>query len=154
MAKSALGRPGLSTAGTRGSLGAVWRPFGPTTRLVRPESQGTLRSSLRVMRRAHSSTQITAAEEDLLARLPEGTLMQRAAAGLSQGVADLIGRVYGSRVLLLVGAGNNGGDALYAGARLARRGALVDAVLLNPDRAHPAGLEAYRAAGGQVVEAP
>ena len=30
---------------------------------------------------------------------------------------------YGARVLLLVGAGDNGGDTLYAGARLARRGA-------------------------------
>src|SRR4051812_46060035 len=104
------------------------------------------------MRRAHSSSQIKAAEEELLARLPEGTLMHRAAAGLAQGVADLLGRGYGSRVILLVGAGNNGGDALYAGARLARRGAVVDAVLLSGDKAHPAGLAAYRAAGGQVVD--
>ena len=33
--------------------------------------------------------------------------------------------MYGSRVVLLVGSGDNGGDALYAGARLARRGAGV-----------------------------
>lgn len=64
------------------------------------------------------------------------------------------GRVYGSRVLLLVGSGDNGGDALYAGARLARRGAGVRALLLAPDRAHPGGLAALLAAGGQVVDGP
>lgn len=48
--------------------------------------------------------------------------MQRAAAGLAVVCAQLLGRVYGSRVVLLVGSGDNGGDALYAGARLARRG--------------------------------
>ncbi len=48
--------------------------------------------------------------------------MQRAAAGLAAACADVLGRVYGSRVVLLVGSGDNGGDALYAGARLARRG--------------------------------
>ncbi|WP_435855288.1 NAD(P)H-hydrate dehydratase [Streptomyces malaysiensis] len=86
-----------------------------------------------------------------MARLPQGALMQRAAAGLAAACADLLGRVYGSRVALLVGSGDNGGDALYAGARLARRGARVTAVLLNPDRAHGGGLAALRAAGGRVA---
>src|SRR5207247_2328618 len=45
----------------------------------------------------------------------------------------------------------NGGDALYAGARLAARGAAVTAVLLAPERAHAAGLAALRAAGGRAV---
>jgi hydroxyethylthiazole kinase-like uncharacterized protein yjeF len=106
------------------------------------------------VRAAHTVAQVRDAEEPLLASLPEGALMQRAAAGLAHAVAELLGRVYGARALLLVGAGNNGGDALYAGARLARRGALVDAVLLAPDKAHPAGLAAYRAAGGRVVTSP
>ena len=48
--------------------------------------------------------------------------MQRAAAGLASAVLDLLGRAYGARVVLLVGSGDNGGDALYAGAMLARRG--------------------------------
>jgi hydroxyethylthiazole kinase-like uncharacterized protein yjeF len=87
-----------------------------------------------------------------MARLPEGALMQRAAAGLAAACADLLGRVYGSRVVLLVGSGDNGGDALYAGARLARRGAGVKAVLLAPDRAHPGGLAALRRAGGSVAQ--
>lgn len=86
--------------------------------------------------------------------------MQRAAAGLAAACADLLGRgdgrsrgrVYGSRVVLLVGSGDNGGDALYAGARLARRGAGVTAVLLAPERAHAAGLAALRRAGGRTVE--
>ena len=73
-----------------------------------------------------------------MARVPEGTLMQRAASGLAVAVADLLGGVYGARVLLLVGAGDNGGDALYAGALLARRGAGVEAVLLS-DKAHDEG---------------
>ncbi|CAL9307056.1 Bifunctional NAD(P)H-hydrate repair enzyme Nnr [Streptomyces sp. SudanB148_2056] len=86
-----------------------------------------------------------------MARLPEGALMQRAAAGLAAACADVLGRVYGSRVVLLVGSGDNGGDALYAGARLARRGAGVRAVLLAPGRAHAGGLAALRRAGGSVV---
>ena len=66
---------------------------------------------------------------------------------------DRHGGVYGRRVLLLVGAGNNGGDTLFAGARLARRGAEVRAVLLSPDRVHAGGLAALTAAGGRVVSA-
>ncbi|GAA4922841.1 bifunctional ADP-dependent NAD(P)H-hydrate dehydratase/NAD(P)H-hydrate epimerase [Nonomuraea thailandensis] len=87
-----------------------------------------------------------------MARLPEGTLMQRAAAGLAAVCADLLGRVYGRRVVLLVGSGDNGGDALYAGERLARRGARVDAVLAG-SRTHEAGLRALLDAGGRVAEA-
>ncbi len=106
------------------------------------------------MRRAHTVEQVRAAEEALMAALPDGVLMQRAAAGLAHAIVDFLGSAYGARVLLLVGAGNNGGDALYAGRRLVERGAGVDAVLLAPDRAHAEGLTAFRAAGGRVVEAP
>jgi len=79
--------------------------------------------------------------------------MQRAAAGLAVACAQLLGRVYGSRVVLLVGSGDNGGDALYAGARLARRGVAVAAVLLAPERTHPGGLAALLRAGGRTVAA-
>ncbi|MFI1222814.1 MULTISPECIES: NAD(P)H-hydrate dehydratase [unclassified Streptomyces] len=109
------------------------------------------------MRRAYSVETVRAAEAALMQRLPEGALMRRAAAGLAVACGDLLrrnGRVYGSRVLLLVGSGDNGGDALYAGARLARRGAGVRALLLAPDRAHPGGLAALLAAGGQVADGP
>ncbi|WP_079141037.1 NAD(P)H-hydrate dehydratase [Streptomyces sp. LUP47B] len=103
------------------------------------------------MRTAYSVETVRTAERELMARLPEGALMQRAAAGLAAACADLLGRVYGRRVVLLVGSGDNGGDALYAGARLARRGAGVTAVLLAPERAHAGGLAALRRAGGRTV---
>ncbi|WP_124269639.1 NAD(P)H-hydrate dehydratase [Streptomyces sp. ADI96-02] len=109
------------------------------------------------MRRAYSVETVRAAEAALMQRLPDGALMRRAAAGLATACGDLLrrnGRVYGSRVLLLVGGGDNGGDALYAGARLARRGAGVRALLLSPEKAHPGGLAALLAAGGRVVDGP
>ncbi len=62
------------------------------------------------------------------------------------------GRVYGSRVLLVVGSGNNGGDALFAGARLARRGVAVTAWRVG-STVHEAGWAALRAAGGREVDA-
>lgn len=105
------------------------------------------------MRTAYSVESVRAGERVVMARGPEGVLMQRAAAGLAAECAQLLGKVYGARVTLLVGSGDNGGDALYAGARLARRGAGVSAVLLAPERAHSGGLAALRAAGGVVVGA-
>jgi hydroxyethylthiazole kinase-like uncharacterized protein yjeF len=103
------------------------------------------------MRSAHTVEQVRAAEADLMARLPEGALMRRAASGLAHAVSDLLGSTYGARVLLLVGSGDNGGDALYAGADLARRGACVAARLLSAERTHAAGLAALTRAGGRVV---
>ena len=102
------------------------------------------------MRAAHTVEQVRAAEAALMATLPEGALMQRAAAGLASAVIDLMGGAYGRHVLLLVGPGDNGGDALYAGALLARRGAGVE-VLPVADRVHEAGLAALRRAGGRQV---
>ncbi|MFJ4339011.1 NAD(P)H-hydrate dehydratase [Streptomyces sp. NPDC088915] len=107
------------------------------------------------MRTAYRVETVRAAEAALMTRLPEGALMSRAAAGLAAACCSLLGkgRVYGSRVVLLVGTGDNGGDALYAGARLARRGAGVTAVLLGA-RAHEGGLAAFRAAGGRIADDP
>jgi ADP-dependent NAD(P)H-hydrate dehydratase / NAD(P)H-hydrate epimerase len=104
------------------------------------------------MRPAFDVAQIRAAEEPLIAALPPGTLMQRAATALARRCADLLGGTYGARVVLLVGSGNNGGDALFAGVRLLRRGARVDALLVGGS-AHDDGLAAFRAAGGRVHEA-
>jgi hydroxyethylthiazole kinase-like uncharacterized protein yjeF len=103
------------------------------------------------MRQAHTVEEVRAAEKELMATLPEGTLMARAAHGLAYAVIDFLGGAYGRRVRLLVGSGDNGGDALFAGAVLARRGAQVDAVLLGTP--HEAGLAAFRTAGGRVVSA-
>lgn len=94
------------------------------------------------------------AERELMATLPEGALMQRAAAALAAQCARILGGPYGARVVLLVGGGDNGGDALYAGARLARRGAQVEAVLERPDRVHQGGLAALRDSGGRVSDRP
>lgn len=60
-------------------------------------------------------------------------------------------RVRGVPILVFVGPGNNGGDGLYAGANLARRGAAVTALLVS-GRVHRRGLEAARQAGVQVLE--
>jgi hydroxyethylthiazole kinase-like uncharacterized protein yjeF len=100
--------------------------------------------------RAHTVEDVRRAEAAVMARLPEGALMQTAAAGLAAAVLDLLGGGYGRRVLLLVGPGDNGGDALWAGARLAGRGARVEALLLA-DRVHEAGLAALRSAGGHAT---
>ncbi|MFI6713364.1 NAD(P)H-hydrate dehydratase [Nonomuraea sp. NPDC050478] len=96
---------------------------------------------------AYTADQIRTAERALMATLPQGTLMLRAATGLAAVCAAMLPRVYGSRVVLLVGSGDNGGDALHAGAVLARRGAGVTAVLAG-SRVHEAGLAALLAAGG------
>lgn len=103
------------------------------------------------MRSAHRVETVRTAERTLMARLPDGALMQRAAAGLAAACADTLPRVYGSRVVLLTGSGDNGGDTLYAGARLAKRGAGVTAVLLTPDRTHTAALKALLRAGGTTA---
>lgn len=103
------------------------------------------------MRLAHTVAQVRAAEGALMRDLPDGALMQRAAAGLAHAVLDLLGGGYGRRVLLLVGSGDNGGDALYAGVVLRRRGVAVDVRLLGSSH-HEAGLGALLAAGGRLVD--
>jgi ADP-dependent NAD(P)H-hydrate dehydratase / NAD(P)H-hydrate epimerase len=117
------------------------------------------------MRNAHSVAAVRAAEGALMAQLPDGALMQRAAAGLAATCAALLrqagraggagrGRsVYGSRVAVLVGSGDNGGDALYAAARLADRGAAVIAIAAA-GRIHEGGAAALAGGGGRVIEAP
>jgi hydroxyethylthiazole kinase-like uncharacterized protein yjeF len=96
--------------------------------------------------RAHPVAQVRAAEEPLLkAGVP---LMARASTGLAVAVARRLPYVYGARVVLLVGKGNNGADALWAGAWLARRGAAVVAVLTATPVA--SALEAFLRAGGRV----
>ncbi len=108
------------------------------------------------MIRAWRVGDVRAAEAVRLGEVPDGALMQRAAAGLATVCArlllDVAGGVAGRRAALLVGAGNNGGDALWAGARLARRGVRVDAVLCARP-VHAEGLAALRAAGGRAVDA-
>jgi hydroxyethylthiazole kinase-like uncharacterized protein yjeF len=86
-------------------------------------------------------------------------LMQRAADGLARIVGDLLddpavrpGDGPGS-VLLLVGSGDNGGDALFAGARLAAAGRHV-AILRVGSRVHEAGLAAALDGGARLLDGP
>jgi hydroxyethylthiazole kinase-like uncharacterized protein yjeF len=102
------------------------------------------------MRNAHATAEVRVAERALLSRLPDGALMSRAAAGLASVCAGLLGQVYGSRVAILAGSGDNGGDALYAGARLASRGAAVTAIAAS-ERVHEGGAAALRGAGGRLA---
>jgi ADP-dependent NAD(P)H-hydrate dehydratase / NAD(P)H-hydrate epimerase len=104
------------------------------------------------MRYAHQVSKVRAAEQALMAQVPPGALMQRAAAGLASVSVGLVGKVPGSRVVVLAGSGDNGGDALFAGARLAGRGAAVLAVMAG-SRVHEQGAAALRAAGGRLASA-
>lgn len=101
------------------------------------------------MIRAYSVTDVRAAEESAMQQQAEGELMALAGAGLAQ-VAELrLGD--GVRVAVLAGAGNNGGDALYAAARLASAGDNV-AVVQVATGVHRAGLDAAVAAGAVVLQ--
>ena len=109
------------------------------------------------MRRAYQVAAVRSAERALMDLLPDGTLMRRAAAGLASVCGSLLarhpGHVHGARVVVLAGSGDNGGDALYAGALLARRGAAVTAIAAGP-KVHAGGTAELLAAGGRVRADP
>lgn len=106
------------------------------------------------MRYAYTVAQIRAAEAEAIARVGDDPLMQRAASALAAVLVRRLrarhGSLRGRRVLLLVGPGNNGGDALFAGVRLLAKGIRVDAWSLA-DKCHAAGAAAFEAAGGRWV---
>lgn len=105
------------------------------------------------MRTAYRVDRVRAAEDHLLTTLPEGALMQRAVAGLTRVLVEELtdaGGVYGSSVLIIAGAGNNAGDGIFAGARLARRGSAVR-VVRTGERTHDGALAALLAAGGREI---
>jgi hydroxyethylthiazole kinase-like uncharacterized protein yjeF len=104
----------------------------------------------------YSAQQIRDAEAPHLAA--GEPLMQRAAAGLAREIDTLLNARHPSgaapppapgRVLLLVGSGNNGGDALFAGAELAAAGTEV-VILPVGSRVHEAGLRAALDAGARL----
>lgn len=104
------------------------------------------------MRYFYSADAIRDAEAPLLASLPDGALMRRAAYGLATAIVRELGTVAGRSVCAVVGSGDNGGDALWAATFLRRRGAGASAILLKPERTHPQALAAFRRAGGRIVE--
>src|SRR5215218_10821668 len=105
--------------------------------------------------RAYRVDNIRRIEDRAIAVEGVDALMQRAAAAVAVSASDLLlsrtGGRYGRHVMIMVGAGNNGGDALFAGVRLARRGVRVTAVkcLGTP---YPPGHAALIAAGGRLVD--
>jgi len=109
------------------------------------------------MRYYYTAEQIRSAEAPLLAALAEGALMRRAATGLANVIATELrsrsGGIAGRRICAVVGAGNNGGDALWAATLLRRRGVAADAILLSPEHTHESALRAFRSAGGRLVAA-
>lgn len=108
------------------------------------------------MRHYYTAEQIRVAEAPLLAGLPDGALMRRAATGLANVIATELrartGGLAGRTVCAVVGSGDNGGDALWAATLLRRRGAAAAAILLDPERTHAKALAAFRAAGGRLVQ--
>ncbi|MEI2766866.1 MAG: bifunctional ADP-dependent NAD(P)H-hydrate dehydratase/NAD(P)H-hydrate epimerase [Dermatophilaceae bacterium] len=104
------------------------------------------------MLRAYAVADVREVEDAAMAALPEGELMARAARGLAEVVRARLTQRGGSRVVALVGAGNNGGDALYAASLLASSGAEV-AALTGPAPAHPGGLRAATEAGVRLLPA-
>ncbi|WP_166996993.1 NAD(P)H-hydrate epimerase [Paramicrobacterium fandaimingii] len=106
--------------------------------------------------KAYTAAQVREAELPLLeAGVP---LMQRAAAALADEIVAVAHeRQSGAdaaahRVLLVVGSGNNGGDALFAGATVAAHGVSVD-IARTSERVHEEGLAAALDAGAVVVDA-
>ncbi|WP_284976402.1 NAD(P)H-hydrate epimerase [Arthrobacter sp. efr-133-TYG-104] len=103
---------------------------------------------------AFTGQQIRDAEQPLLDSGEGAVLMQRAAYGLALAVVREVRqqrRLPGAAVAVLVGSGNNGGDGLFAGALLARRGMRVTAILAS-SKVHSEGLAAFLAAGGRSLQ--
>ena len=101
--------------------------------------------------KTYTAAQMRAAEAPFLAAgVP---LMWRASAALAAETAALLemrGGVPGSRLLVLAGAGNNGGDAMHAAALLAGQGARVT-IVPTASQVHAAGLAAALAAGAALL---
>ena len=78
-------------------------------------------------------------------------LMENAGRAVGDEVAAKLGNAAGSRVVVLIGPGNNGGDGLVAAARLAQRGAAVEAFVVAGS-GDPAGKRSAAEASGVRIE--
>ncbi|WP_173923850.1 NAD(P)H-hydrate epimerase [Agromyces sp. Marseille-P2726] len=99
----------------------------------------------------YSAAQVRAAEAPHLAA--GEPLMRRAATALAATIRGMLAErdAAGGPVVLLVGSGDNGGDALFAGAELAQDGVEVIAIPTS-ERRHAAGEQAARDAQVRFVE--
>ena len=103
------------------------------------------------MKRAYRAVDVRRIEAEYIARgVP---LMERAAYAIAHQAVQVLKSehgAYGRRVLLLVGSGDNGGDALFAGALLLARGVQVEALALTSSF-HTAGGQAFLHRGGRWI---
>lgn len=96
---------------------------------------------------------VRAAERAAGDALSDGTLMQRAAAALADVVAGEVRARRAQNVVVLVGPGNNGGDALFAACDLARDHDIRPVVVTVAEGVHEAASLAVREAGLTLVDA-
>ncbi|MDR1712419.1 MAG: bifunctional ADP-dependent (S)-NAD(P)H-hydrate dehydratase/NAD(P)H-hydrate epimerase [Propionibacteriaceae bacterium] len=109
------------------------------------------------MKPVYPVAEIRRAEAEAFQTVGDDVLMQRAAHGLANEILKLLkarrGKAAGAKVLILAGPGNNGGDALFAGARLAARGVWVEAAR-TAGAVHEAGWAALSAATRRTLGVP
>lgn len=101
------------------------------------------------MLRAYDIDVVRAAEQEAMADLPDGALMQRAADALAVTVLARARVAGATSVVVLVGPGDNGGDTLYAAAQLSEHLQVVGVQV--GDEVHEAGLAAATAAGVRML---
>lgn len=100
------------------------------------------------MRNGYTAAQIREAEAPFLERgVP---LMIRAAQSLAEHVTSVLPEPGAARVVVLAGAGDNGGDAVYAASFLAAAGVRVQVVAVM-GRLHGAAEAAAREAGVELL---
>lgn len=110
------------------------------------------------MQPLYSVAHIRAGEQPLLeAQTHPDQLMQQAAGCIAEVALSMLEHSSPPaadtlpRVLILAGAGGNGGDALYAGSLLARQGYPCSAILVDAHhRVHESALSAFTREGGVV----
>ena len=101
--------------------------------------------SVQQMRRLEGSSEAQGVSTDIL--------MENAGLAVARAARNVLEHVAGSRVLVLVGPGNNGGDGLVAARHLRRWGAEVTAWLVTGSRQDDPKLHLALERGVQVVSA-
>lgn len=105
---------------------------------------------------AYTVSQIRAAEDELFATMPDPDYLMRQAAHATATAAQHLltaSTSHPAQVLLLVGPGGNGGDALYAGALLQAAGMQVAAIQVASKVYRPAAA-VFEEAGGTWCTTP
>lgn len=103
---------------------------------------------------AWSVSDVREAEARAMEPLREGELMDRAATGLADVVEARLDPGDKAQVVVLAGSGGNGGDALWAAAKLVGRPGVAGLTcVLVAASTHEPGLAAARAAGCRILDA-